>query len=268
MSFAALASQYRKHLVEKIRSNGGRTKDAEIKLYITKIENNCILAELAGATDILGILFSVMDYSNIFLEFTRNIDNAIQYFKALPSKNLKDIKASEIPYSKKECGDLANFLNVVSQKGELGLSVAEFDKETKEDKIYVSFKYTSDEAFEARKGSLLAQDILEQGGEADHTNVLMYFQQTNTDESKADGKTGERALIKSIHPKPLPVFIVSNLDRDRVMSQKDDPNLNPLKVSYLVNVNVETDRNDIPKHYRVTRLGDPIPDEEFENDDT
>lgn len=262
LSFAALASQYRKHLVDKIRSGGGKTKDAEIKLYITKIENNCILAELAGATDILGTLFSVMDYSNIFMEFTRHIDDAIQYFKSLPSKKIKDIKASEIPYSKKECGDLANFLNVVAHKGELGLSVAEYNKETGEEKVYVAFKYSSDEAFEARKGSLLAQDILEQRGEADHTNVLMYFQQTNTDESKADGKTGERALIKSIYPKPLPVFIVSNLDRERIMSQKDDPNLNPLKVSYLVDVNVETDRNDIPKHYRILRLSDPIPDDE------
>ena len=260
MSFAALASQYRKHLIDKIRSTGGKTKDAEIKLYITKIENNCILAELAGATDILGTLFSVMDYSNIFVEFARNVDKAFRYFLELSRKDLKDVTASEIPYSKKECGDLANFLKVVSQKGELGLSVAEFSKETEQEKVYVSFKYTSEEAFEAWKGSLIAQDILEQKGEADHTNVLMYFQQTNTDESKADGRTGERAVIMSVYPKPLPVFIVSSLDRERVMSHKDDPNLNPLKVSYLVDVNVETDRNDVPKHYRVIRLVDIIPD--------
>lgn len=262
VSFAALASQYRKHLIETIRMNGGKTKDAEVKLFITKIENNCILAELAGATDILGTLFALMDYTSIFIEFTKNINDAISYFSQLPSKNIKTVSASDIPYTKKECGDLANFLNVVAQKGELGLSVAEFNKETGEDKTFVSFKYSADQAFEARKGSLLAQDILEQKGDADYKSVVMYFQQTNTDESKADGKTGERAIISLISPKPLPVYIVSNLDRERIMSQKGDPNLNPLKVSYIVDVNVETDRNDNPRQYRVVRLIDIIPDDD------
>ena len=262
MSFAALASQYRKHLIDKIRSNGGKTKDVEIKLYITKIENNCILAELAGATDILGALFSVMDYSSIFTEFTTNINTAIQYFKALPSKNSKSIKESEIPYTKKECHDLANFLKVVSKKGELGLSVAEFNKKTETDEILVSFKYTSGEAFEARKGCLLAQDILEYKGEADYYNVLMYFQQTNTDESKKEGRTEEKAVINAITKKPLPVYIVANLDRERVMSNKDDPSMNPLKVSYYVDVNVETDRNDTPKRFRVMKIIDVVADDD------
>ena len=262
MSFAALASQYRKHLIDKVRSGGGKTRDLEVKLYITKIENNCILAELAGATDILGTLFSVMDYANIFVDFVNNIDHGIQYFLGLPSKNTKEIIPSEIPYSKKECADFENFLKVVSEQGELGLSVAEYGKETKEEKIHVSFKYSSDEAFEARKGAILAQDILESKGDADYKNVLMYYQQTNTDESKSDGKTGERAVIKLIHPKPLPVYLVSNLDKEKVKAHKADPSLNPLKVSYLVDVNVETDRNDFPKHYRVVRIIDTIRDDE------
>jgi hypothetical protein len=262
LSFAALASQYRKHLVERIRSSGGRTRDLEVKLYITKIDNNCILAELAGATDILGTLFSVMDYANIFVDFVKNIDDGIQYFLALPAKDLKEIVPAKIPYSKKECSDFENFLKVVSEQGELGLSVAEYNKETSEEKTFVSFKYSSDQAFEARKGAILAQDVLESKGDADYKSVLMYYQQTNTDESKSDGKTGERAVIKAIHPKPLPVYIVSNLDREKVMGHKDDPSLNPLKVSYLVDVNVETDRNDIPKHYRVTSIIETILDDE------
>jgi hypothetical protein len=263
-SFAALSSQYRKHLLEQIRANGGKAKDAEIKLYITKIESNCILAELAGATDILGTLFSTMDYTNIFSEFVRNIDEAIRYFKALPERYNQDKEIDKIEYSKKECSDYANFLGVVAQSksGELGLSVAEFKKETDETHIHSVFKYNSEDAYEAKKGCLLAQDILQQSGEVDHPNVLMYFQQTNTDESKGEGKTEERAIIKTITDKPLPVYIVSNLDRERVMSHKADPNMNPLKISYYVDVNVETDRNDVAKRFRVMRIIDTVSDDE------
>lgn len=51
------------------------------------------------------------------------------------------------------------------------------------------------------------------------------------------------------------------------MNQKGDPNLNPLKVSYLVDVNVETNRNDVPTLYRVMRVLDILPDEDDTNDD-
>jgi hypothetical protein len=261
LSFGSLARQYRKYVIEKLRDEGKKAKDAEIKLYITKIENNCILAELAGAHDILGTLFSVMDYTNIFVDFVKNINTAIQYFRSIVGKDSKTIIASEIPYSKRQCEDLANFLNVVAEKGDLGLSVAEFDKESGNEKVHVSFKYTSSEAYEAKKGSILAQSILEQTGDADYKDVLMYFHQANVDESKADGRTGEKAFIKSVYPKELPVYIISDLDRDRIKSLKSDPKMNMFTASYRVDVNVEKDRNDIPKYYRVLKVHEIIPDE-------
>lgn len=261
LSFGALGKQYRKFLSDKLRSEHKKVKDVEIKLYITKIENNCILAELAGAAEILGALFSVMDYANIFTDFTSRVNDAIVYFKSLATSD-GDKKASEIPYTKRECEDYANFLTVVSGKGQLGLSVAEYSKETKESTIKTKFVYSGDEAYEARKGSLLALSMLEQRGDADYKDVLMYFHQTNIDESKADGKTGEKAIIKSIHPRELPVYIISELDRDRVAGLKDDPKLNPFKASYRVDVNVETDRNDTPRFYRVLKVHEIISDDD------
>lgn len=264
MSFIAISAQYQKHLISTAKSAGGREKDPDVKLYITKIENNCILAELAGATDILGSLFSVMDYTNIFVEFIRNINDSIQFFRGLPDKDIKDITPEIIPHNKRECSQFDNLLKVVSstKSGELGLSVIEYNHETLTEKTYVSFKYSVSEALEARKGAMLAMDILEEKRDSQYKNVLMYFQQTNSDESKTDGKTGEKAIIEAIYHKPLSVYIVSNMDRERIMGDKKNTDVNPLKVSYMVDVNVEKDRNGVPRNYRVLKINNTIPDDE------
>lgn len=260
LSFGSLARQYRGFLIERARRIDKKVHDADVKLYITKIENNCILAELAGATDILGSLFTVIEYTNTFVEFVKNINDTISYFRGLVSS--KKIEAAKIPYSKRQCEDFANFLKVVSENkgGELRLSVAEYAKEDAKAKIHAKFTYTSEEAFEAQKGALLAQRALEEKGDADYKNVLMYFYQANIDNSKAEGKTAEKAVIKSISSKELPVFFVSQLDQDRIRGLKDNPKMNIFKASYRVDVNVETDRNETPKFYRIMRLHEIIPD--------
>jgi hypothetical protein len=101
LSFGSLAKQYRKHLTDELRSQGKKVKDInDIKLYITKIENNCILAELAGAVDVLGTLVSVANYTEIFVKFIENVDKAIGFFRTLSKRDVKSIKAEEIEYSK------------------------------------------------------------------------------------------------------------------------------------------------------------------------
>lgn len=265
LSFSAFAKQYRKFLCDRMRQEGKKPNDSEIKLYITKIENNCILAELAGASQIMGSLFAVMDYVNIFVDFIKNTNDSIQYFKNLVKKDVPQIKGEGIPYSSKQCADLSDFLKIVSEQGNLRLSAAQFVKESPQEKILVSYTYSTEEASEARKGTLLAQSILDETGEADHKGVLMYFYQANIDESKSDGKTSEKAVIKSICAQPLPVHIVSELDRDRIFSLKDDPQKNIFKASYLVDVNVETDKNNQPRVYRILKIHKILPDEPDEN---
>jgi len=263
LSFGVLARQYRQFLVEKMRMDGRKVDDDDVKLYITKIENNCILAELAGAVNILGGLYTVMDCANIFFEFISKTNDIISFFKGL-AKQKKAMLAKDIPYSKKMCGDMANFLKVVSKNkgGNLKLGVTEFASRYPDGKkVLASFTFTSEEAFEAQKGALVAQRVLDDKGSADHANVLMYFYQTNVEQSKSEGKTAELAIIKSISDKPLPVYFVSQLDGDRVKSLKDDPKINPFKASYRVDVDVETDRHDVPRFYRIVHLHEIIPDE-------
>jgi hypothetical protein len=261
LSFGALAKQYRKYLVSRLDLRRGT--DADVKLYITKIENNCILAELAGAINVMGSLVPVMEYTNIFIEFVNNINNTITYFRGIASR-ADDLKPSDIDCSKTQCEDTANFLNVVSQNkgGNLGISVAEYKKEDGTIKHHIKFTFTSEEAAEARKGALIAQRALEYRGDADYKDVLMYFHQTNVEDPKSQGRTGQRATIRSVSEKPLPVYFISDIDKDRVKSFTDDPTKNPFKASYRVDVNVEKDRMEIPKFYRILRLHEILPAED------
>jgi hypothetical protein len=261
LSFQAIARRYRKFLVEQARSIGQRHSDADVKLFVTKIESNCILAELGGATEILGSLFTILDYVNIFIEFAKNTKNAIDFYHNVAT--MGEIKPSDVHEGKRDIEAIADFLKVAAQSpsGELGLAVVKYhsteNNESKE--VLFEVKIGSDDAAEARRGALLAQKALEYRGDADYKNVLMYLFQTNTEESKTEGVTAEKAVIRSISEKALPLYFASELDNDRMQTFKHDPIHNPFKASFRVDVNVETDRHDTPRFYRVMRLHEVIP---------
>ncbi len=262
LSFQALAFEYRKHLFEHVRSRGSEPNDADVKLFLTKIENKCILAELGGAVAILGTLFNLMDYVNIFVDFTSHLKAGIDYFKAIGVTGNVDPK--EIPYTKAECGRFADLLDVVAKNkdGSLGINVIEYADGPSDAKVHLKVSFSSEEAYTARKGALIAQKALEYKGEADHRSVLMYFYQTNTDEPKATGRTGNKAIIKSISSKPLSVYFVSEMDQQQIVYTLADPKINHFKASLIVDVNVETDRNDIPRFYRIVHVHKIIPGDE------
>ncbi|MCW7552587.1 hypothetical protein NX722_07975 [Endozoicomonas gorgoniicola] len=230
--------------------------------YITKIENNCILAELGSATDILGALFPALDSINIFMEFMNNIVDRIKYFRGVGKEG--GVEASEVPYTKTECDRAADILKAVADNkdGQLGFSVIEYEEERADAKVKFNIKFTSDEALQARRGALLSKQALEQTSDADHKNVLMYFHQTNIDDPKADGRTGDKAVVKSLSIDPLSVFFLSEMDREKIRYLIHDKNQNPLKVSFNVDVNVETDKNDKPRFYRVSRVHEIYFDDE------
>jgi len=259
MSFQAIAFEYKKYLFEHVRSRGGEPNEADVKLFITKIENNCILAELGGAVYILGTMFNLMDYANIFMDFTDRLRIGINYFKSISSSGDPDPK--EIPYTKAECARFSDLLDVVAKNknGNLGIKVIEYEDGPDNAKIYLNIQFSSEEAYAAKKGALIAQKALEYKGEADHRSVLMYFYQTNTDEPKVTGRTGQKAIINSISKKPLPVYFVSEMDRQKIVYTFSDPKLNPFKSSIIVDVNVETDRNEIPRFYRIVHVHEIIP---------
>jgi len=262
LAFQALGRDYRRFLNEKVRSEGGKVTDDDVRLYITKIESNCILAEFAGATPILGTYFSLLDYQNIFIEYVRNFKNVVDYFRALSKR--KDVSAADIECTKAGAQAIADTMAVVAKNrdGRLRLAAVRAGSETPSGhKVYVEAIFSNEEAAEAQRGAIIAQKVLDYRGDADHKNVLMYFQRTSTDSPKSEGRTDDKAMIASISPKALPVHFASALDQARINDLKADPNSNPFKAAYRVDVNVETDRRGVPRFYRVVHLHEILPDE-------
>jgi hypothetical protein len=260
LSFQAIAYEYKDYLKKKISQPEKKFSEVDsVKLYITKIENSCILAELAGAGMVMGTLFSSMDYINTFVGFVENIKNSVDYFCRLSEQ--KNIDPKNVQYTKLQCNRYADLLKIAAENkdGQLGISAIQYEDTTTEATVKLTVKFNSKEAFEARKGALLAKEALDQKEDATYKDVLMYFQQTNTNEAKDTGRTGDKAIIKAIFPKELPVYFVSEIDQQKINYEKHDPDKNPLKSSYRVDVNVETDRHNVPRFYRIIQIKEVLP---------
>ena len=126
--------------------------------------------------------------------------------------------------------------------------------------------YTQQLTRATQRGALIAQKVLDYRDDADYKNVLMYFQRTSTEDAKGVGKTDDKAIIKSIAEKALPVHFASALDQAKINDLKNDPTSNPFKAAYRVDVNVEVDRKGVPRFYRVVHLHEIMPEDEDDDD--
>lgn len=258
-AFQAVAFQYKRFMSDKAKSEGKKIADNEVKLYITKIENNCILAELAGAIAMLGGTVAIVGAVNTFVDFAGNLSKMIDWCKVVGKKG---VIPKDIPYKKPEYDRVNELMKIAAshKDGELGLKVVEYNEKLQDASVHLKVTYSSDEAYYAQKGALLAMQGLEVTEDADHKNVSMYFYQTNTDDPKAFGRTGDKAVIRSISKDPLPVYFVSDLDQQKISYLIHEKNKNPFTISLNVDVNVELNRKDEPRFYRVIRVHDVYDD--------
>lgn len=263
LALQSLARDYRRYMNDDARARGVKIADEDVKLYVTKVESGSILAELASATPVLGAFFSIMDYQSVFAQYVSNFGTIAEYCRGLLAK--RDLKPADIEITKAGAQAIADVMAVVAanRDGNLRLAAIRAGSETSDGaKVYAEVSFTSEEAAEAQRGALLAQKVLEYRGDADYENVLLYFQRTSTDAPKSDGRTDDKAVINSISPKPLAVHFASPLDAARVNDMKSDPHQNPFKSAFRVDVNVETDRNHVPRFYRVVHIREVIADDE------
>ena len=262
-SFQAVASEYKDFINEKIRKSGEKDKNLDIKLYVTNIENNCIFAEFASSTEIMGHFFDTLDQLETFKGFVGNFSDAIKFFKNITSAEY--VNTSDSPYSKKTAKSIAKILNTVgkNKKGSLNLSVMDHGDKTKKPIKKLSRKFSNSEVSKANKGAEITikafEDAEKKVSESKHENVLMQLHQASIDELTSKSKTDFRGIIKKIEDKDLPVEFLSLLDCDKMSEIIKEPKENPFTVSYFVDVNVEEDQNGKPKSYRILKIHDTIP---------
>ena len=262
LALQAMARDYRRYANDTIRESGGKVSDDDIKLYVTKVETGSIIAELGSAASVMGAFVPLLPVSPLFAGYVQFFGEAVSYFASLARRT--GLKASDITATKSAAQAIADIMAVpaslVGSKFKLSAKIA--GKDADGSQIVAQISLTSEEAAEAQRGALIAQKVLDYRGDADHQNVLLYFERTSTKGAKSDGRTDDKAVINSISPKALPVHFASALDAARVNDMKADPHQNPFKSAFRVDVNVETDRNQVPRFYRVVHIHEVIPDDD------
>jgi hypothetical protein len=262
LALQGMARDYRRYANESIRDSGGKVADEDVRLYVTNVRSGSIIAELGGAATVMGAFLPLIDVNPIFAGYVQSFGASVDYFRSLAGRI--GLKASDITATKAAAQAVSDVMAVVAtQKGgrlRLGAKIAAKDGNGSEFSARITI--TSEEAAEAQRGALIAQKVLDYRGDADYPNVLLYFQRTSTTASKSDGRTDDKAIINSISQKALPVHFASALDAARINDMKADPNQNPFKSAFRVDVNVETDRNQVPRFYRVMHIHEVIRDDE------
>lgn len=260
LAFQGLGFDYHSFLKARFADSEPKSNLGEVKLYITRIESNCILAEMAPALPLLGALAPVLADVNVVYDFVRNVGETIRWLTAVSKKG--SVSAEDVPYGKRRLGHMRDVVRLVARgkDANLGLAAIRYEESSGEDKAVLEMTFTDVECRAAERGAAIALAALEVREKADHEKVLMYFYQTNTDDPKAGGRTGDKALIDSISTEPLSVYIIPETDQQKVRYVLDDKEHNPLRTGFVVDVNVEKDRSGRPRVYRVVKLHEIIPD--------
>lgn len=262
LAFQGLGYEYQDYIKTHAKENVGKGNAGEVKLYITKIESNCILAELAPALPLLGSLAAVLSDVNTVSDFIQNMKDSINWMKALAQKD--DLRTEDITETKRKINNIKNIVKLVGKNKDssLGLHALKYEESSGEDRSVLEVVFTDTECRQAEQGAMRALEVLDNKEDIDREKVLMYFYQTNIDDPKTSGRTGDKAIISSISKDPLSVYIIPEVAQQKIRYVLDDKTHNPLHTGFVVDVNIEKDRKGMPKLYRVMRLHDVIYEED------
>lgn len=182
---------------------------------------------------------------------------------AAEHKKKDDLTAEDIPYSKRKLNNVKDIVRLVgrNKNSNLGLQAIRYEEESGQDRSVLELTFSDSACQEAERGAIRALQVLDGREKADFEKVLMYFYQTNIEDPKSAGRTGDKAIIDSVSPEPLSVYIIPETEQQKIRYVLDDKSHNPLHTGFVVDVNIENDRKGRPRIYRVLRVHDVIYDE-------
>jgi hypothetical protein len=86
LAFQGLGYEYQSFVKAQALPNGDKNKNHDVKLYITKLETNCILAEMAPALPLFGTLAPVFSDVNTVADFIRNIGQLVDWLRSIKKR--------------------------------------------------------------------------------------------------------------------------------------------------------------------------------------
>lgn len=196
-------------------------------LKVKEIRKGSTIVELFPA---MAPLIANIDTFMLVDDFVRRYGGAIKSY----SQGL----AFEAP-AKSDVKDFLSAVQVVANDpdGTATISSASYH-ETKTTKR-VEFKFNTEEAKQAK------QRLERQAIELDSPifelkeNVLLVFWGTNKDKKEPGQRTGLRAIVEAVQPKPLPVVYATDTSRERIQHEIGAGDRNIYKLGFYVDCYVE-----------------------------
>ncbi len=121
LAFQGLGYEYQSYIRNLTLPNNAKGKTKDVKLFITKIESNCILAEMAPALPLFGSLAPVFTDANTVAEFVRNISDLINWLRSL--SNNSEVMADEIPHTKRRLNNVRDIVRLVGNAKDSNLGL-------------------------------------------------------------------------------------------------------------------------------------------------
>jgi hypothetical protein len=252
-SFAALARFYARH--------HGATKDPDTtpRLFISKIENGSVLAEIVPYIVMMGQAVPYMQQATVVANFADRVAKAIRAF----SGDAPAVAAS-VP-SQDDARDIREFVRpLVNRRGsELQITHARYERRDGPKETIVEYRF--DEADLNRvaltidaqlKVSDLADVAEDPPSVRPAVEAMLFFQQASRSAGKASGRTGDKAIVPSISEKPLPVYFQKDAGlKEQMVGGETNPLTN---TTFVVDLDVQMIDGE-PKGYLVTHIHRVIP---------
>lgn len=254
LAFQSFSRQYKKFVTNYLDEKNIQIPDEDsVRLYVTKIESNCIKAEMAWVdpNGLFAGALVLMDNANTIFEFLKHIRFYLNAFRD------KSVIPENKQLGKRDCEDFKQILTPVVKAGtgSLKLKQLKYNKHGKPATL-MEMEYVSDEAVRAMKGFTEKLALMEKTSAADFQKVSLRLKGVEDKIHKADSKrTRDFGVIERICSKAIPVYWISEMDEKKLKAHDG----NHFKCSLVVDVNVETKDGD-PKFYRVVKLHDILDD--------
>jgi hypothetical protein len=239
--YTALGSQYRKFVQSEFPEVGD---DATI--YVRQVTKGSIVADLVPW--VLATWHSVPDELkriDIVAKFVKEYGELLGIYLRGTGRP-KTVNRSDLNDFAKQVAAIAKDPN-----GSAVIEAAGFEDGKR--KVRAVFKFKSTEAQRAVVKIEAHRLQLEKHTGADHTRVLMVFNQANVRTTAVGKRTGERVRIPEISTRVLPLVYASELAEERIKSEIRDAEDNLFRKGFVVDVNLSA-IDGRPVAYRVTNV--------------
>lgn len=242
-AFEALGRQYHRYISERRPELIGETD-----LYVDQVTSGSIIAEIiVWGPLIIDQMSGVLTVEDFVVRWGQRL---LKYAK---------IGGRDPEANQSEVTDILDGIKAIAHdpKGQVSLEAIVIEDKKRQLKVAAKFNTKQLKTIEHEA----ARHLIELG-RSDRTNrerVLMVFVQSNTKDSRAGKKSGERVVINSISDKDLPLMYGSDMAEAQIKHVIREEDENVYKKGFVVDVVVETNPGTKkPVAYSVTHVHDVI----------